>query len=149
VASGVLVASVLAFAGGCLVAAQAPINASLARFLGSPLLAATVSFAAGLVALLVVAAFTLRHVDPAWRDTPIWLFAAGGCLGALFVTLIVVLTPQLGAARLMALIVAGQLTAGLVMDHFGLFDLAVREVSMGRLAGVALVIAGAVIVTTS
>ena len=40
------------------------------------------------------------------------MFVAGGCLGAIFVTCALILTPKLGAAATMAFIVTGQLLAG-------------------------------------
>ena len=76
---------------------------------------------------------------------PLWLFVAGGCLGAFYVTFSIILTPRLGAAVLMGLAVTGQLVAGLLLDHYGVLGLATRELSLGRLAGAALLIAGAVL----
>jgi transporter family-2 protein len=46
----------------------------------------------------------------------------------------------------MAFIVAGQLIAGLLLDHFGYFGLAVREVSAGRLGGAILLLLGAMLI---
>ena len=54
--------------------------------------------------------------------------------------------PRLGAATALALIIVGQLTVGLVVDHFGLFDAAVHQVNAWRLAGVALLLAGGYLV---
>lgn len=140
-----LIWTIFGVLAGCLVALQAPINSQLARSVGSPLLAAAISFAAGLIALVIVNALLVRDISPNWRETPIWMFVAGGCLGALFVTAMTVLTPRLGAATMMALAITGQLVAGLVADHFGWFGLAVREASLTRLAGAALLVLGAVL----
>ena len=144
--SGVLWA-IFGIAAGGMIALQAPLNAQLARAVGSPVAAATVSFMAGTVALVVVTAVLLTATGAtlAWRGTPPWLFVAGGCLGAFFVTCSIVLTPKLGAAAFLGFAVTGQLIAGLVLDHYGLLGLAVREVSLGRLAGTVLLIAGAVL----
>ena len=130
-----------------MIALQAPLNAQLARALGSPVAAAAVSFAAGAAALIVTTAvlFAAGGIAPAARTAPPWLFVAGGLMGAAFVTCSIVLTPRLGAAVFLGFAVAGQLIAGLVLDHYGLLGLAIREVSPGRLAGVALLIAGAVL----
>lgn len=130
---------------GCLVALQAPINAQLGRAVGSPLLASAISFAAGLLALAIINVVLVRDINDNWRDTPIWLFLAGGCLGAMFVAVMTILTPKLGAATMMALVVAGQLITGLVVDHYGWFGLAVKEVSLGRLTGAGFLIAGAIL----
>lgn len=130
---------------GCLVALQAPINAQLGRGVGSPLLASAISFAAGLLALIAVNLLLVRDISDSWRETPLWLFAAGGCLGAIFVAAMTILTPRIGAATMMGLVVTGQLVMGLIIDHFGWFGLAVREITVGRLTGVFFLIVGAVL----
>jgi transporter family-2 protein len=139
--------AVLGVVAGGMIALQAPLNAQLARALGSPIAAAAVSFLAGTIALVMVTAVlvTSGGASLTWRGAPPWLFVAGGCLGAFFVTCSIILTPKLGAAAFLGFAVAGQLVAGLALDHFGLFGLAARELSLGRLAGAALLIVGAVL----
>jgi transporter family-2 protein len=46
----------------------------------------------------------------------------------------------------MAFIVTGQLLAGMIIDRLGLLGVAVREMSLGRVAGAALLVAGAVLI---
>ena len=134
-------------AGAC-IAAQAPINASLGRALEVPVAAAAVSFLAGGVVLWALA-FLFSH----FNSTPInfgapapWTFVAGGLLGAFYVFSNITLTPIMGAAAVMALSVTGQLVGGLFLDKIGFMGMAVREISMGRLAGAALLIVGAVMI---
>jgi len=134
-------------AGAC-IAAQAPINASLGRALEVPVAAAAVSFLAGGVVLWALA-FVFSHVS----NTPInfgapapWTLVAGGLLGAFYVFSNITLTPMIGAAAVMALSVAGQMIGGLFLDKVGFMGMAVREISMGRLAGAALLVLGAVMI---
>lgn len=75
-----------------------------------------------------------------------WWAWSGGILGAVFILLVILLLPSLGAATLLALVVAGQMTAAVLMDHFGAFGLAQQSLSISRLLGVALVIAGVVLI---
>ncbi|RVA03025.1 EamA-like transporter family protein, partial [Mesorhizobium sp. M7A.F.Ca.US.002.01.1.1] len=75
-----------------------------------------------------------------------WLFVAGGMLGGFYVTLSTILTPRIGAAALMAFLVAGQLLAGMLIDRVGFLGVAVREISLGRVAGAVLLLAGALLV---
>jgi transporter family-2 protein len=140
--------SLLGVVAGVLIAMQAPINAQLARGLGFPLAAAAASFLAGTAALMVIAtvAAQVQGTSIAWRVPPLWMFVVGGCLGAAFVTFSIILTPKLGSAATMAFIVAGQLLAGLTLDHFGYFGLAVREVSVGRVGGALLLLVGALLI---
>lgn len=143
-----IVWSLLGILAGALIAMQAPINAQLARGLGFPLAAAAASFLAGTVALVIIAtvASQAQGAAIAWRAPPLWMFIVGGCLGAAYVTCAIILTPKLGAAATMAFIVAGQLIAGLTLDHFGYFGLATREVTAGRVGGAVLLLAGALLI---
>jgi transporter family-2 protein len=134
-------------AGAC-IAVQAPINASLGRALEVPIAAAAMSFLAGGVVLWALA-FIYSHA----MATPInfaapatWTLIAGGLLGAFYLFSNITLTPMVGAAAVMALSVAGQLMAGLLLDKVGFMGMAVREITMGRLAGAALLIIGAVMI---
>lgn len=134
-------------AGAC-IAVQAPINAQLGRELGQPFAAAFVSFAAGAIVLAIVtfsfAAVTQTAI--AWSQPAWWLFIAGGALGTVYVTSAIVLTPQIGAAAVMGLAVTGQLLAGLLVDRFGFLGAPVHEITPGRIAGAALLVAGAVMI---
>ena len=70
--------------------------------------------------------------------------AAGAIAGVLLAS--VFLAPRIGASALLCLVVAGQLLGAVLIDRFGLFGLAMRELTFGRLVGVFLVLAGALIV---
>lgn len=137
---GVLAGSLLSF--------QAAVNAQLSRGLGSPLLAALVSFAVGTLGLL--AFVLLSGKAPAaetWRSLPLYVWIAGGLLGAAYVSANIFLTPRIGTGAVMSLIVCGQLTAALALDHFGLLGLAERGLGPGRLAGAALLVVGVFLIT--
>ncbi len=143
-----IVWSVVGILAGALIALQGPINAQLARGLGMPVAAAAASFVAGSVVLILITLVLsqAQGITIAWRVPPLWMFLAGGCLGAIFVTCALILTPKLGAAATMAFIVAGQLLAGLLLDRLGYFDLAVRELTLGRVGGAILLLTGALLI---
>ena len=143
--------SVLGILAGMLITLQGPINAQLARGLGNPVAAAAASFVAGTVVLIAITLVVSQGqgVTIAWHVPPLWMFVAGGCLGAAFVTCALVLTPKLGAAATMAFIVSGQLLAGLLLDRLGYFDLAVRELTLGRVAGACMLVVGALLISFS
>jgi transporter family-2 protein len=133
---------------GACIAVQAPINARLGAGLGLPFAAAGVSFLAGAIILgivtFVVAWLTQTTIH--WSAPAPWLFVAGGALGTVYVTSAVVLTPQIGAAAVMGLAVTGQLLAGLAVDKFGFLGAPMHEISLGRIAGAVLLVAGAVMI---
>jgi len=133
---------------GAVLPIQAALNATVARGLGHPVSAAIVNFTVGLVVLAGVAA-ALRVPTPSatglssltWYH---WL--GGGLCGAFYVFTALFVAPRIGVTALLAGVLAGQLVASLVMDHFGLLGLQSQPISAGRLAGVALLVAGVFLV---
>ncbi len=134
------------FAAGAMLPLQFGINAELARWLDSPLRASLVSFAVGTLVLLVVTTPLLRGTPLTKAgDAPWWVWV-GGALGAFYVLGSVVAAPRLGAVTLVALILAGQAIASLLVDHFGWVGFEEHPITPGRVAGVALLAAGVALV---
>jgi bacterial/archaeal transporter family-2 protein len=146
-----LVWSLLGIVSGTLIGIQAPVNAELGRVLGSPVAAAAASFVAGSVALLgiALAVCQLQGVSVDWRAPPFWILVGGGLLGAAYVTSVIIINPKLGTAATMAFVVSGQLLAGMLLDHVGAFNMAVREISFGRVTGAVLLLVGALLIRIS
>lgn len=133
---------------GLLIPVQSSVNAQLGRVVGHPLGAAITNFGVGLVALLAMAT-VLRAPFPTparLSEAPAWMILGGGLMGAFFVFTLLYLTPRLGAATVVAGVLGGQIVGSVLIDHFGLFGLPQHAVSPGRLAGIALLIAGVVLV---
>jgi len=145
-ASILLLAVCACVVGGMLTALQAPTNAMLARPFNSPVNAAFVSFAVGTLVLLV--AIVALRVKPDWSGVQAlpWYAWLDGAYGAVFVVAAAFAAPRLGVASTITLMIAGQLVAGMVVDHFGGFGIAPRPINLVRLLGVALVFAGVVLV---
>ncbi|RKR04548.1 transporter family-2 protein [Kushneria sinocarnis] len=133
----------LAIVAGMLMPVQAGVNAALARVADSAIWAAMISFAVGTLTLLV--AFTVTR--PPWPSletlgrAPWWSWG-GGMLGAFFVASSVMLAPRLGAATLMATLLIGQMVASVMLDQIGWSTFPQHSLSFGRLAGIALLLAG-------
>ncbi len=137
----------LALGAGISVAVQQVLNGALRTALSSPAWAGFVSYLVGLLTMIVVL-FALGERLPSWQvvaHTPWWAWS-GGVLGGVFILLMILLLPSLGAATLIALVVAGQMAAAIALDHFGAFGLASHPVSLSRLAGAALLIAGVILI---
>ncbi|MES2523803.1 MAG: DMT family transporter, partial [Gemmatimonadota bacterium] len=121
---------IVAIAIGMVVSAQAGVNAQLRSVLGHPVTAATISFAIGTIALLLAGAVGRIPWPTAGEAARVpWWAWTGGLLGAVYVAASVVLAPRLGAAVLTAALVAGQLAAALVLDHFGLIGFEQKSVN--------------------
>jgi len=126
-------------------AVQAPTNAALARTSGSVLLAALVSFIVGSI-VLALAWVAIDRTSPATlRGAPVWAWV-GGLYGACFVAAMAYAAPRLGLATTLTIAIATQLATALVLDHFGLLGLKVAPISLWKVAGVVLVLAGVVLV---
>ncbi len=137
----------LALAAGVMMPVQAGINALLGAQVKSPVLAATVSFTVGTL-FLVLVCLLMRISVPAlsvWEKLPLWMWT-GGLLGAFFVTTTIILAPKLGAVALLASLVTAQMTASLLLDHFGLIGYPVQPVNLWRIIGVMFLILGVVLV---
>ncbi len=140
--------SLIGILAGAFIAIQAPINSELSKGLGLPVAAAAFSFLSGAIVLGIVSFAITRAqgISLDWRAPAPWLFVAGGMLGGAYVTSATILTPKLGAAALMAFLVTGQLLAGMLIDRVGFLGVAVREISVGRVAGAMLLLAGALMI---
>ncbi len=137
----------LAMLSGSMIAFQAPINAAAGLRLGHPLAAATLSFIVGLAFLLGVSLIMIRDqisLSSAVSLEPVLYL--GGILGAIYVAMSAALVPSLGASAVIVLGIAGQVVAGLLLDHYGAFGLMTQHVTFGRACGAALVVAGALMV---
>jgi transporter family-2 protein len=130
---------------------QGAINAQLRHDLDEPLAAAAVSFATATVAMavaLLVAGALARTPRPrldGLARLPWWGWL-GGLVGATYVTSVFVAIPAIGAAPTIALTVAGQQLASVLVDRHGVLRLPRRPVTPARLAGVVVLLAGVVLI---
>ncbi|MFJ2280535.1 DMT family transporter [Pseudomonas sp. NPDC087803] len=137
----------LAAFAGAVVPFQSAINSNLARGLGHPLWATLASLLVSVLVLLPVI-LALRLPLPSLgfiSKAPLWMWA-GGAFGVCFVALAVMLLPRLGASGFVALALAGQVIASMLLDHFGLFGLVEKQLTMSRVLGALLLIGGVVLI---
>lgn len=137
----------LAAFAGAVVPFQSAINANLARSVGHPLWATFASLVMSVLVLLPVMV-ALRLPLPSlamMAKAPLWMWT-GGAFGVCFVALAVVLLPKLGASGFVALALAGQVLTSMVLDHFGLFGLVEKQLTLPRVFGAVLLIAGVMLI---
>ena len=136
---------VWAFALGGVLVLQLANNAQLGRTLDSASLSALCSFLVGTLVLALAVLATrpaVPHGAALWAVPP-GAWPAGGLLGAAYFSSTVLLAPHLGAAALLALVIAGQVLAAAAVDHYGLFGFEVRPFGATRAGACALMLAGA------
>jgi transporter family-2 protein len=140
-----------ALLAGTAIPLQAAINGKLRLELGSSAVAAAlVSFLVGTIVLFLAAcmqAGALRSLS-SLPQQPLWKLL-GGPLGAFFIFAVTFLTPRLGLAALLSLVIAGQILTSMAFDHFGLFGLVQQKIMWPKVLGGFLIIAGVVVVNFS
>jgi bacterial/archaeal transporter family-2 protein len=94
--------------------------------------------------VLLVLRQSLAGFGEALRS-PWWYWVGGGGMGVVVVLTITVVTPRIGAAATIGLLIAGQLAMGVVIDRYGLFGVEKVPLTWPRAFGVLLLAAGAVL----
>jgi bacterial/archaeal transporter family-2 protein len=131
---------------GAAVTIQTAINARLGHLLANSMHAVLVSFTVGTVGALLYCLLECGRVAPLdhVKSGPWWAWT-GGLLGVAFVWCMIVAVPRVGVSVLFPLVVAGQMAAALVLEQWGLRGSPTQPVTLGRIGGVLLVVAGAVV----
>ncbi len=140
--TGTRIAIAFSLAAGIAGAAQASISGALGRRVGTIGAAGLgVVLAAILVVVLALALGRGGSVVAAIHQ-PLWLWL-GGLFGAGIVLAIAYAPPRIGTFATVALLIAGQLVAGALIDAFGWLGSPRIPVTVARVAGLVLVAGGA------
>jgi bacterial/archaeal transporter family-2 protein len=126
---------------------QQAVNANLRAEIGSPWWAGFVSYLGGTLAMFAV----IVALREPWPTGPLivrtsWMSWTGGIFGAIYIAISILLLPRLGAALVVALIVLGQMLGALAFDHFALLGVPENPISLWRVAGAVLIVAGVVLI---
>ncbi len=135
----------LAFVAGAFLPIQAGLNAKLGKAGQSALHASLASFVVGMLALVIYILATRQTVS--WEGLKAapsyaWL---GGLLGAFYVTVIVLAFPKLGPGLTFGLVVTGQMLFSALLEHYNILVAQPSPISWTKVLGMALIIAGVVI----
>jgi transporter family-2 protein len=133
----------LALITGALIPIQAATNSAFSKSIGNPFITGFMVFAVGIVAIAIFLLLKRVPFPPTDKliQAPLYGYA-GGLIVATYVIIITYLSPKIGVATAIGFIVTGQILCAVIIDHFGLFNVAVRTVSFTRLLGVLLMISG-------
>lgn len=142
-----LIFIVLAIIAGAVLPLQAGLNVQLGKSVSQPVFAAFASFLVGSLSLLIyliIIKFDFTLVSNIKTVSPIvWI---AGVLGAFYVAAVIVLAPKLGTALTFSLVVAGQMSVSLILDHFGLLGLPVKHINWQRFLGITFLITGVLLI---
>jgi len=132
---------------GGFLSVQGSINTQLSSFLKHPLQASLTNFLVGTVVLILLN-IALRTSTPTISEMKAipWYLFLGGAIGAMFVTSVVLLIPQIGVTTMLAASIAGQLIIAAIIDHYGFFGISVHAISLSRVVGIVLLILGIILI---
>lgn len=130
-----------AAAAGILAALEPTINGKLGT-MTSPFLATMHSSLVGTVLILIISLITgsIKDYHSVFKAPPYLLI--GGLVGMGLVYLGGKVSPILGIAATLSIMVATQLITGVVIDSLGIFGVKQVHMNMGRLTGILLLLAG-------
>jgi bacterial/archaeal transporter family-2 protein len=135
---------------GAVLPVQGAINAQLRADLDSPVPVGAFSFLVATAAMALALAGVLALGASRPRLEPLtgipWWGWLGGLCGAIYVTSVFLLIPEIGAAPVVALTVGGQQLASVAVDRYGLLRLPRRRICRRRLAGVAILLTGVALI---
>ena len=104
----------------------------------------------GVVVAILTAIFFLfanqTPIDKIVSEVRPWIVLNGLC-GFTILTIAALTFPKIGAASVIVLMIAAQLTAAIAFDHFGVLNLPQQPISSVRLLGVAFVVVGVLLTT--
>jgi len=143
--ANIMVIILIGLIGGTAVGIQGPLAGAMGQRIGGT----ASSFIVHLSGLLLSGALLLLRGGERirdWRTLP-WYMLASGIFGLILYLSINVTLPRLGATFMVTLIIIGQLAVGLLIDHFGWFSVPVHPLTVARIAGVLLLMAGGYLVT--
>jgi len=128
---------------GVLLPIQAASNAGVSRYFGDVSYAVLISFIVGVVlvsAYILISKPTLNS-NVANLDFPNYIFY-GGLISVLYTAAITYLAPRLGVGNTLFIIVVGQMTAALIVDHFGIFESVKYPITLKKVFGALLMVLG-------
>jgi len=140
----------LAFMGGVFLAVQAGFNTQLSTFLKQPVLAVISTSIASAFFGSILIIFIGKSSLPlsALKEIPIHLWFIGGLFSMAGISLYFYTIPQLGIARMITLGLFGQIIFSLIAGKFGWLNLPVEPITFRRIAGVAAMLLGILLINT-
>lgn len=135
---------------GAFIPVMAILSGRLGKSMGDALHASVVLFGVGFLFCLTVSLFltkSLPQVTDLTNGKPVEYL--GGFIVGFYVISATLLAPRIGLANFIVCAVSAQIIISVLIDHYGLLGATIRPVSMTRLIGVALLIAGIIVTQIS
>ena len=120
-----------------------PMNSSVARYLGSSIAAAVTFFVVALITSVLIFILSGEHSSISKiGHVPAHLYLAG-FISAFIIVGTTFLIPKIGARTFFIMLLSGQILMAIIVSHFGILESPRDPVTMKKIFGATLVIAGA------
>jgi len=139
-----LLAIVIGILGGAAIGFQVPLANITGQRLGPFSSAFLVHFFGAIVSLIVLFVAGGENIRQ-WRSIALYPILAGA-LGLVILSAFIFTIPRIGTTAALGLAIAAQLIIGVVVDHFGLFEVTLRPLNLPRFGGAILLLLGAWII---
>ena len=139
-----LVIIMIGLLGGIAVGIQSPIAGAMAQRVGGTASSFVVHLSGAILSGMLL---FLRGGEKIrdWQTLP-WYMLIAGIWGVILYLTISVTLPRLGGTMVVTLIIVGQLLVGIVIDNFGWLSVPVHPISVARILGVGVLLAGAYLI---
>lgn len=138
----------LALAMGAIISIYVPMISQTAKILGSVPMANVPFFAIALISSVVITLSTgSRFADLSKISTIPPLLLTAGIMSACMILGTSFLVPRIGIGALFVLLVSGQVLASMIFGYLGMFGVPPSPLTLGKIAGAAMVIGGVWLVT--
>ena len=138
----------IAFIVGLVIAAHLAMNADVGEKIGNPRAGNAVFWVIGAIVAVIIwlASANRSAIKEITNVNPLLLLA--GALGAGMVLVIAIIIPKIGAGSTNVLMLAGQVIAGIVIGHLGIWGSAVEPITALKMVGVVIMVGGAYMAVT-
>ena len=126
--------------GGIAVGIQSPMASMITQRLGLFESVFIIHIGGAIIALIPILIYGGGKLSQ-WRSVP-WYVLGAGAFGLVVIAAISFTIPRVGVAAAITTVVAGQVLAGALIDHFGLLEAHLRPMDLTRAIGLAVVLFG-------
>jgi len=137
-----------AFVAGISLAVQGGFNAQLGIVLKNPFLATLIAYAVStLLALLYLLGSRNASLPQESVQVPLYLWIAGGLFSVIGIAMYYYIIPRIGLAKMFTFGLSGQMVFVMIAGYFGWFGLPAEALTLKKLAGLATMISGVLLIT--
>ena len=124
-----------------------PMNSSVARYLGSSIAAAVTFFVVALITSVLIFILSGEYSSIAKiGHVPAYLYLAG-FISSFIIVGTTFLIPKIGARTFFIMLLSGQILMAIIVSHFGIMESHRDTITLKKILGATLVIAGAFLST--